>query len=345
MKKLLVALTLSLAVFLPRAHAIADTLPFFGSLRSEVNYQLTLATNNLTAAVAATNKVEAAKQKKLITLLNTARNTINKTKTNYVAGATVLGALNKTLGRSALSNEFNPILTNTFNIYLASLINLEDAYSDRVDASYPGKLHVAAGKVLDKFLLALNSASTNTNYLLRLKFLLAAAKSEALSLKATVKAEHAPLPPAQYQATITGALFGNFNFTPKPANAIAAIYNPLLNNLIMNGVNGTQSGSGFSTKVTTRQLLITIPNLVDGTTTYQIGSGSGKAFVLYTIIRGGIGGSDGADGYEAVSGTLTVTVNKAGKTAVGTFSFTAPGEDTPTTASTSNGSFSIVWQQ
>jgi hypothetical protein len=343
MKKLLVALALSLAVFLPRAQAIPDSLPFLGSLRFQVNNQLTLASNNLSAAVAVTNKVEAAKQKKLITLLNTARKTIDKTKTNYVAGATVLGALNKTLGRSALSNEFNPILTNTFNVYLAALINLEDAYSDRVDGSYPGRAHDAAAKALDKFLLALNSASTNTNYLLRLKFLLAAAKGEALSLKATVKAEHAPLPPAQYKATITGALFGNFNFTPKPANAIAAVFNAPFNSLTMNGVNGTTSGSGFGTKLTTRQLLITIPNLTDGTTTYQVGDGSGKVFILYTVGRGGIGGSDGADGYEAVSGSLTVTVNKASKTAVGTYSFYAPGENTATAASTSNGSFSIVW--
>lgn len=337
MKKLLLALTLSLAVFLPRAQAIPDSLPYLGSIRSEVLDQLTIASNN----VATTNNVAA--NKKLIKTLLGAKKLIDKTKTNYVGGAKSLTVLNKTFVRSALSNEFNPLIGQTLDVYVGSLYSVRDTLADRVNGSYPGRAQTAALATLAKLLAAIDNANTNTNILLALRSLGVAAKTETAAQKATVKAENAPLPPAQYKATITGALFGNFNFTPNPANAIASVFNAPLNYLQMNGISGVRSGSGLSTKLTTRQLLITIPNLADGTTTYEVGDGSGKAFVLYTVGRGGVGGSDGADGYEAVSGTLTVTVNKASKTAVGTFSFYAPGENTATAASTSNGSFSVVW--
>lgn len=338
MKKLLLALVLSAAVFLPRAQAISVlNPPYLGSISNEVFVQLTVVTNEINA----TNNLVA--NKKLLKVLLGAQKLIAKTKTNNVGGSKSLGVLNKSLGRSSLSNTFNPLIQGTADIYVSVFDNIFDALEHRVNSSYPGRAQDAARKVLAKFEAAIRNADTNANFLLVLKSLSVAAKGEIGAQKATVKAENAPLPPQQYKATITGALFGTFNFTPKPANAIAAIHSTLLNNLEMNGVSGVTSGSGFGTKVTVRQLFINIPNLTDGTTTYDVGSGSGKAFILYTVSKGGVGGSDGADGYEAVSGTLTVTVNKASKTAVGSYSFYAPGENTPTAASTSNGSFSVVW--
>lgn len=345
MKRILLALAVTFAVLLPSANAVAidpNPLPFLGYIRQEVTNQLTIQSNLVAAA---TNKTEAKLPKSLLTKLKSSLRTIDRTKTNYAAGAKSLSVINKTLSRSALSNEFNPLLDAAFDRYIDALNDEIDDAELRINASYPGKSHDAALKALAKLIASVDSATTNTNFLKALKALAAAAKGEALVEKATVRAQNAPLPPAQYKATITGAIYGTFNFTPKVVGqeAFAAIHSPALNNLIMNGVNGVRSGSGLSTKITMRTLTIGIPNLVDGTTTYQIGSGSGQVSVIYSVSKGGIGGIEQADGYDGASGTLTVTVNKAAKTAVGTFSFTAPGENTPTTASTSNGSFSVVW--
>lgn len=339
MMKLLLALTLTLAVFLPRAQAVADTLPFLTTFRSQVANQLTIASNNIVA----TNDVRGNTRLKK-TLIGALR-TIDRTKTNsYVAGASALNVLNRTFYRTSLSNTFNPLVDQTRDVYVASLYLAYSNYAARVNASYPGRSQTAAFATLARLLAAIDTANTNTNVLVALRFLSTAARTETATLAATKRAEAAPLPPQQYTATIAGALYGTFNFTPKPANAIAAVRNIALNNLQMNGVSGTVSGSGFSTKSTVRTLFINIPNLANGTTVYDVGSGSGKAFVNYTVARGGIGGADPADGYEAVSGTLTVTVNLAAKTAVGTFSFSAPGENNPgSTASTSNGKFSVLW--
>lgn len=346
MKRFLLALAVSLAVTLPaaRAGAVADTLPFLSSLRHEVTNQLTIQSNLVAAA---TNKAQAKLPKSLAGKLKLALRTIDRTKTNYAAGAKTLSTLNKSFARSALSNEFNPLLDATFDQYIDALNDEIDDAEDRINAAYPGRSRDAALKALARMIAYVDSATTNTNFLRALKALGSAAKGEALVEKATVRAENAPLPPAQYKATINGAIYGNFNFTPKVVGqeAFAAVHSVPLNNLIMNGVNGVRSGSGFSTKITMRTLTITIPNLVDGTTTYPVGTGSGHVSVIYSVSKGGVSGVEGADGYTGTSGTLTVTVNKAAKTAVGTFSFTAPGENTPTTASTSNGSFSIVWVQ
>ena len=337
MKKLLIALTLSLAVFLPRAQAVPDSLPFLGSLRSEVNYQLGQASNALANAVATNNKLEAAKQKKLITLLNTARKTIDKTKTNYVAGSTALGVLNKSLGRSALSNEFNPRITNTFNLYVASLIYLEDLYSDRVDSSYPGSAHVAAGKALDKFLLALNAASTNTNFLLRLKFLAAASKGEALALKATVKAENAPAPPNGLTATVTTSDEGTFTFKPASifVNAAYVTATKLLNISVIEikpgGVIQTRSIS----------IVTTVPN--EGVNTINLAN----VICFYSGFR--VKATNPSDqtgeSYDADSGSMTLTINTTTRLVYGTFNFTGNGDDVSTKTGTVNGSFSLTYLQ
>ncbi len=339
MKKFLLLTLLSLLLSFASAHAVA-ALPGFESLRAETLTQLTIASNNVA------NEIDVKANQSLIKTLQGALKLIDKTKPDYGSGARALGSLTKTYNRTTVSNAFHPVLEGTFNSYIASLRSDANQLQSRLNSTFPGKARTSAETSMTRLVAAIDAAETTADLAAAIKLLATAGKSLGAAQKAVVKAENAPLPPAQYRATITGALFGTFNFTPNPKEAIAAVYNAPVNQLIINGVSGTTSGSGLNTKATTRQLAITIPNLTDGTTTYEVGNGGGKAFVLYTIVRGGINGSDGADGYQATSGTLTVTVNKAARTAVGTFSFNAPGSTNPSSvASTSNGTFSVVWRE
>lgn len=255
-----------------------------------------------------------------------------------MAGSKSLTVLNKALGRSALSNEFNPLITNTFNVYLATLLNLEDLYSDRVDGSYPGKAHVAAAKALDKFLLALDRASTNTNFLVRLKFLAAAATGEALALKATVRAEAAPAPPAHFTATIAGSGEPTFAFKP----FLGSIAASRVGNGVIIIVQDVKISGGGRT-IRQRVLTMNFPVQTDGTFTYTVQGPVNNwdlNYVSSLINNGAVSG----DAFDATSGTLTVTVNVAAKSVIGSFSFAAPGDTNPgNVAQTSNGSFSLTW--
>jgi hypothetical protein len=335
MKKLLFTLVLSLAVFIPRAHAggVAQTLPFLADLRAEVLDELTKASNN----IAMTNDVVG--NKKLAKTLLGALKLIDKTKTNYVTGAKNLGVLNKTLGRTAVSNEFHPRVDASLNLYVASLYDRLDDLEDIVNASYPGRAHDAAVKALNKLLAAIDGANTNANIVLALKALSAAAKAEIGAAKAAVKADAAPAPPSHFTATITGSGEGTVNFRPSPAPAVASRIVNLLNIV---GVEVRVSG----TTVRTRNLNLNIPNLTDGTTTYNVSdTGGGNANVVYTTSTGGLGVPPSGDGFSATSGSVTVTVNTTTKTAFGTFSFSAPGQNNPgNVATSSNGSFAVTWQ-
>jgi len=329
MKKLLFVLALSLAVFLPRAQAIINP-PYLGFISNEVFDQLTTVTNEL----AATNNVVA--NKKLLKVLLGAQKLIAKTKTNHVGGAKSLGVLNKSLGRSVLSNEFNPLIQGTADIYVNVFHNLLDALEDRVDASYPGKANEAARKALAKFEAAIDSADTNSNFLLVLKALGAAAKGEIGAQKAVVKAENAPAPPSGFSATIAGSGEPTFLFKPFLGSIGAARVGNAVNVIVQ---DVKISGGGTRQRV----LNMSFPVLVDGTFTYTV-EGAGNNWDLNYVSSLTQNGNVSGDAFEATSGTLTVTVNVAAKSVIGTFSFNAPGENNPgNVAQTSNGSFSLTW--
>ena len=89
MKHLLLTFALLTAALIPQARAI-DSLPYLGSLRTEVFNQLTIASNN----VATSTNVIA--NKKLIITLKGALRGIDRTKpSNYVAGAQISGLAGK----------------------------------------------------------------------------------------------------------------------------------------------------------------------------------------------------------------------------------------------------------
>jgi hypothetical protein len=335
MKKLCLVVLASVVLFATNVRAVLPTAgEILVPVRDAISNQL----------VAATNAVP--QDKRLVGALKSALVQLGRANpTNVATDVKILAVVVKSLSRTAVSNALHGTFETAGSDFYDRVLGSALSASNRLALLHESGPRKGALKSLNQLLDYLNDSDIDPNLANAFKLLSSAAGKVPLVDKLIEKARVAPLPPAHYSATITGALYGDFNWTPKPANAIAAAFNTFGNFLIINGVNGQLSGGGLSSKLTTRTLVITIPNITDGTTVYNVGTTTGTASVLYTVGRGGPGGVDQADGYQGVSGTLTITANKANRTAVGTFSFTAPGENTATTASTSNGSFSVVWTQ
>ncbi len=333
MRKLLCVLALSLAVFLPRAQAIAIDPPYLGSISNEVFSQLTTVTNEL----AATNNVVA--NKKLLKVLLGAQKLIAKTKTNHVAGAKSLGVLNKSLGRSSLSNEFNPLIQGTADIYVSIFHNILDALEVRVDASFPGRANEAARKALAKFEAAVNNADTNANFLLVLKFLSASAKGEIGAEKAVIKAEAAPAPPNNFTATITASGQGTFTYKPviQSVNAAYVTNTHLLNIQSVEVKTSGSTSENLDVKTTTIGILLNVP--VNGTHTYNLSTDSELIYYSFDHTQGRI--LVLSETYSADSGTVTLTFDSATKFVYGTFSFSGNGDNDSGLSATVNGSFAI----
>ena len=326
MKCLLLTLALCSAIFIPSARAV-DSLPYFGSVRAEVLNQLNLATN------------VAEPDKKLVSALRKALTAIDKTKPDYASGSKSLGKIASGLNRTSVSNVFAPVFQSTLADYIAALTGEEGTLAARLAATFPSKSRTSGELALERLLAALQSANATDDIIAAAKLLGTAAKEFGTATKLTVKAEDAPPPPSHFTATITGSGEGTVNFSSSPAPAVAS----RVGNLVT--ITGTQIQVNGTT-VKTKVLNVGIPNIVDGTTTYPVGANDGNhATVVYTTSTGGLGGPPSGDAFGGTSGSLTVNINIATKTAIGTFSFAGPGGNNPgNIATSSNGSFSVVWQ-
>ena len=292
MKHLLLILALTTAALAPQARAL-HLLPYLGDLRAEVTNQLTIASNNVAA------------NKRLIATLKGALKGIDNTKpSNYVAGATSLGALAKKLNRTVVSNAFNTILHDTSDTYVDDLLDAEGDLADRLDTTYLGKAHTAASTSLGKLLAAIEGANTNANLLTALKSLSTAAKNLGAAQKLVLKAENAPPPPSGFTATITGAVSRSFK-------AIGmAISSPVPNNF-----NVIASQPLTHAPYGQRIISFSIINLVSGNNVIPLGPGSSD--VATFIYQEGATG----DSFKSETGSVTVNYNPAAKTLAGSIDF------------------------
>ncbi|HEY0549775.1 MAG TPA: hypothetical protein VGF13_09240 [Verrucomicrobiae bacterium] len=326
MKCLLLTFALCSSLLVPSARAAA--LPYFDTLRAEVLSQLDLATNGV-----------AVPDKKLVSTLQKTLTAIDKTKPDYASGSKSLSKIAGGLNRTSVSNEFVSVFQSTVANYVGSLAGEEDTLTARLASVFPSKSKTAAQSALIQLLNALDGANTNDDVAVAAKFLSTAAKNLSTATKLTVKAENAPPPPSHFTATITGSGEGTVNFSSSPAPAVASRTGNFVN------ITGTQIQVNGTT-VKTRVLNVGIPDIVDGTTTYPVGANDGNhATVVYTTSTGGIGGPPSGDAFGGTSGSLTVNINIATKTAIGTFTFSGSGGNNPgNIATSSDGSFSVVWQ-
>ena len=311
MKRLITLAVLLCGIAIPSARAVSlPTLPFLGPLRVDVVNQQVIASNN----IAMTNDI--AGNKKLLASLKKALKTIEKTKTNYAAGAKSLGVLAKTLNRTSISNVFIGDFEGTVEDYIAALIGEENSLSNRLASAYPSKAHTSALTTLGLLDDALNGAAGSSDIIAAAKFLSTAAKNFAKAAKLTDKAEDAPAPASGLTATITGALHSSFND-----------FNTTIT------LSGSDIGINSSTKPSTSgsdNIIMDLLNVVDGTQTVDVRG-------AYSQVRPG-GRSFG--GNAIVNGTATITYNSATKVIFGTFSFVGDEGGASTATVTVSGSFS-----
>ena len=192
--------------------ARGDSLPFFSSLRGEVASQLTLVSNTVPL------------DKKLAISLRSNLKLIDTTKTNFIAGSTVLGTLARSLGKTTLSNTFLPILIDTRRVYLDAMGTEMSALDDRLAATIPGTARTTAQKMLGKLSAALQGAGTNLNFPLSLRSLSQAATALSSAQKLVAKAETAKPGPSFLTATIIESNQGTNLFKPSKKTFLEGIH-------------------------------------------------------------------------------------------------------------------------
>ncbi len=295
MKRLLFTLVLFSAIFIPSAHAV-DSLPYFSTLRAQVLSQLNLATN------------VAEPDKKLVSALNKALATIDKTQPTYAAGAKALGVVAKGVNRSSVSNAFVAVFQSTISDYVSALTGDEATLAGRLAATFPSKSKTSGELALERLLAALQGANATDDIIAAAKLLGTAAKELGTAGKLTVKAEVTPAPPANVTAMVTGA--SNFKYDSMLAAAVSF-----------------SSGSGLINSAQAllkspygqRGVLISFIGVNAGPNTLTIGShNSGLCELLVTEAYG----NGFASSYESTGGTINVTYNPATKSLVGTFTAT-----------------------
>jgi hypothetical protein len=327
MKQILLALVTFALVLVPQAEAVH---PHLDSLRIEITNQQAIVSNTVPI------------DKKLATTLRVSLSKMfNAGPSDPVKAASALASVASKLGKSSLSNVFGPVLETANDNFLGSLTEGAEGLSDRLAAVFPSRTRTSAEKKLNQVWQQIASGQAEANVVAAAKLIGKALKAIAVTEKLVAKAEDAPLPPAQFTATITGAVLGNFNFTPAPAEALANENGDLLAIL---AVNVKLSGSGLNT-ITTRTLQLFMP-IADGTHVYDIADlGTNVVVLVYRVAQRSNGSPTASEAYHGATGTVTVTMNTAARTAIGTFSFVGPAEgDSGTTASSADGTFSVVWE-
>jgi len=322
MKKLLILTSIVSAAFIQNLEA-TPFLPHLGPIRTEIVNQQVIVSNTTPL------------NKPLATALRKALLQIDRpTPTNLVNDTKALSSIAGTLNKTSLSNTFDPLIRTALGNYVGVLGADLHSISNALVTTFPSGPHTAANNLIAAAFDSVEAVIANGNTTLATKALAAVTKKLPAIQNLLTKAINAPAPSARFTATVTGDILGTFNFTP------------IHNVIIVTYQGGSLRVAGTNFKIagaTSRTLVVTVPNIIDGTTTYNFATqnGPGLAHVEWGVGSGATGQSDL---YRGTSGTLTVTVNTAARTAVASFNFIAPGDNTGTTASSNNGVFSVTWQ-
>jgi hypothetical protein len=327
MKRLLFALVAFSAVFTQQARA-TQFLPYLNAIQSEIVNQQVIVSNT----VPLNKPLATALRKALTTLTRT-------TPTNLVNDTKTLSTVTATLNKTSLSNHFDGLIRSAIVNYAGTLAGSLNSISNALVTTFPSGPHTAANNLIAQVLDTVADVIANGNTTLATKALAAITKKLPAIQNLLTKAINAPAPPVQLKATITAGGEGTFSFQPTPAKAAAAVLTG--SQLTIIGAQVQRMG----TSARSRTLTIGIPNISNGVHVYAVGGGGGDASINYTIAQGGLGVPPTGDAYTATNGTLTVTWNSATKAAVGTFTFSGPGQNNPgNTATSSDGVFSVVAQ-
>jgi hypothetical protein len=300
MKYILITL-LSLAACIHARAAVF--LPHLADIRAEITNQLVIASNAPTL------------DKKLVTSLRKSLTLIDKPgKTNVANDLKTLQLVAKTLNRTSVSNEFQAEFTTAITTYFNLLDDASVNSSNRLNATYPGRLRDAAAKALAKIFAQLEDGAIYTDLAAEAQLLSKIAAALVRADVAVARAEAAPEPPATITATVTGSL--NTTIKTDGAGIVAGA------GLVVNGAQAV--GAGF------RQINFVLQDVPEGTHTVNLNNANINTLQFPAT----------SANYGNGVGTATVTRNNANGTAFGTFTFTATGVSGTTGNITVSGQFS-----
>ena len=304
MKRLWLTLVVFSAIILPAARSTAQ-LPYLTALRNEVLNQLTLATNGVPEP-----------DKQLVSTLQKALATIDKTQPTYAAGAKALGKVGKGLNGTGVSNAFFAVFQSTVLDYVSALTGEEDTLAARLAATFPSKSKTSGQLALERLLAALQGANATDDIVAAAGFLRTAAKEFGTATKLTIKAEDAPPPPANITANITGATTLSINTQGAGVTAGSP------GNFALLGAQAILNPPGQ------RGISFSLSGVTEGTHTVALSNGT-------ITIQSGFS----ASAYTEGTGTGDVTLNSAARSIFGTFTFTANGSGGTVGTVTVTGSF------
>lgn len=327
-KRVRIVPCLLLAFFLEASvHAYVSELP---GLRTAV------------AELLAALEGQANPDAKAVSSLNKALTALDKSGgTAISADLKALASVATSISKSSVSNQVGAALEGTVDAYIGMLSEGADQTEVTLAGAFPSGLRKSAEKNLALAKGYLEAAEQNGNLPAAAKLLTKAETKLRVAASSTERALAMPPPPASFTATVTASEEGSFKFTPVK-ESVQGVRDTVLGNIVITAVY-VKAG----TITVTRFITITLPNVPEGTTTYNLASDA-NALATYTTLHAKVilkptPGTEQifAEGYIAESGTVTITRNAASKTAFGTFEFSGPG-GTDGHSATVSGSFSLT---
>jgi hypothetical protein len=276
-----------------------------GAVRTEIVNQQVIVSNAVTL------------DKPLATALRAALLQIDRTTpTNLVNDTKALQTITAKLNKTSLSNTFDPLIRATLLNYFGVVAGALNNASNTLAGTFPSGPHTAGDNLIATVFDSVEAALANVNTTLASKALAVVTKKLSQINSVVTKADNAPAPPARINARVTGSW--GVSIKTQGAGIVGGA------GLILNGAQQAGlgvRGIGFSTA--------TVP---EGTSTVAITAGAVTQLkfpgitTAYTM--------QGGD-----SGTVTVTRNNSNRTAYGTFTFTATGDQGTTGTVTVTGDF------
>lgn len=322
MKKLWLSLFVLILVS-ARAQALGYYGDYISQLQTAVNNALTSATDP-----------------KALSALNKASNSLATVNASDVpAVLKTFSQASTGISKTSASNEVGATFQTILGYYIAIASGDALFQSNRLNGAFPSGTRNAALKNIGQVFGYLNGIGDSPNLAAAAKLVIKAANKNRVVTSLVDKALAVPPPPSQLSATISAPAPGGGNFSP---DTVTATLNPGTHVLSITGVAITRKGL----TVTVRSLFINIPDVTsDGTRNLGVTSSGSDANILYTVQQGSVGGGSSGDSYGATTGSVSVTINTAAKAAFGTFTFSGAGQNNSSaTASSNDGSFSVIWQ-
>ena len=258
--------------------------------------------------------------------------------------------LAKNLGRTAPSNTFLPILTDTRDVYADAMAAEIPPLEGRLAAVFPGKAQTAALIAIARLSAAIDDARTNANFTVALKSLSNAAKALAVAQKAVVKAETARPGPSFVTATITESNFGVTTLKAAGSDYLDASY--YTSDGVINIFAGDLKSLGGG-RVRLRLLTLIAIAPAPGSYTFSL-TNSEQSFAtydsgIYRNINAEEPDVDFEENFSTIdttndrfgTGTLNITFDQEAKLLWGDFTFTATGKTDSDLTVSITGSFLV----